>query len=106
MIDGLNMIQYILIRLGSKLRRLWKVSFFFGLDSLLIDCGSFRVPTKALVSRYGLLSGGLCGGMLGWSGQDGGGAWGVVLCAAVYMCMSVCHLNSVIWSYYVKLATW
>ena len=102
MIDGHNMIQDILIRLGSKLRRLWKVSFFFGLDSLLNDCGSFRVPTKALFSRNGLLSGGLCVGMLGWSVQDGGG----VLCAAVYLCMSVCHLKSVIWSYYVKLATW
>ena len=48
LIDGHKIFQDILIGLGSKLRRLWKVSFFFGLDSLLINCRSFRVPTKAL----------------------------------------------------------
>ena len=38
-----------LIWLGSKMGRLWKDSFFFRLNSLFINCRSFRVLTKALL---------------------------------------------------------
>ena len=34
--------------LGSKSRRLWHDSFIYRLNSLLINCRSFRVLTKAL----------------------------------------------------------
>ena len=49
LIDGHHMIQEVLIRVGIKLRRLLKVCFFYRLDSLLINCRSFQVPTKALI---------------------------------------------------------
>ena len=44
-------IIWFLLWLGSKTRRLWHDSFIYRLNSLLINCRSFRVLTKALFSN-------------------------------------------------------